>query len=139
MSPTKNLFANNSGVRYTIFMKFAKYFILTALFLFATMAVIPSCRGDDDTEMVTVYTIEGEIVSLDTIGGTIVVKWTQSYPEIATDEITLKVPEDAKIIKGSDTIGVMDINQFDRATIKYRKPESIGLPIVVSMVIMESD
>jgi hypothetical protein len=129
-------------------MKLAKY-SLTAILLFCaslllSAAIAPaSCRADEDyaEETVTAYTVAGEIISVDTVAGVIVVKWTQTYPTIANDEITLKVPDDASIVKGSDTIGPMDINQFDRATIKYRKPQgqSAGLPVVISMVIIPSD
>ncbi|MDD5428340.1 MAG: hypothetical protein PHI58_03770 [Candidatus Omnitrophica bacterium] len=113
----------------------ANFFFSMLVALCAIVAVTP-VMCEDAVETVTVYTLAGEIVSLDTIKGVIVVKWTQTYPTIANDEITLKVPDDALITKGSDTIGMMDLNQFDRAVIKYRNPSvGLGMPIVVSMTV----
>ncbi|MDO8525576.1 MAG: hypothetical protein Q7S07_03710 [Candidatus Omnitrophota bacterium] len=101
----------------------------------------PAAPGlcQDETQTITVYTIEGEITSLDTVSGIIVVKWTQSYPSITYDEITLKVPDDLIITKGADTIGVEDLNQFDRVAVKYYKPEAFGIPQVTAMTVQSSD
>ncbi len=123
---------------YTIFMNIRKILILSAALLCAAVLAAPGmCQ--DETRTITVYTIEGEITSLDTVSGIIVVKWTQSYPSITYDEITLKVPNDLSITKGSDTIGVEDLNQFDRVAVKYYKPKTFGIPQVTEMTVYNSD
>jgi len=97
------------------------------------------CRCQDDAYEAGVHTVEGEIVSLDPIGGVIVVRWLQDSPTIAYDEIALKVPEGLKIMKGTDEIDSEDVNQFDRVTVQYRKSRSDGLPKAVSMTVQSSD
>ncbi|MFA5142895.1 MAG: hypothetical protein WC522_01830 [Candidatus Omnitrophota bacterium] len=110
-----------------------------AVAFIAILAAAMPCAGEDEGDNGTIYAVQGEIASLDTVGGVIVVRWLESDPIIATNEVTLKVPEDLKIVKGADTIGLEDINQFDRVSVQYRKTKAGELPVVVEMTIKSAD
>ncbi len=103
---------------------------LSLVFLCALFAA-PLCQCQEGG----VLTVEGEITSVDWVGGVIVVRWLQEEPTIGYDEIALQVPGDLKIMKGTDTISLEDLNQFDRVAVQYRKSGSIGLPTVISMTV----
>ena len=89
-----------------------------------------SCQCEEDA----VYVAQGQITSLDWVKGVIVVKLLQSSPDIGYDEITIQVPRDINITKGSDTVGFVDVNQFDRVTVQCRR-QKIGLPKAISITI----
>lgn len=82
--------------------------------------------------------IEGEITSIDDIKQAIVVKWLSSEPEIANHETTFLVDSSAKIIKGTDQIGFMDLNQFDHVTIIYTVSSDLTRK-VIKIDVAESD
>ena len=115
-------------------MNLKKLSIFPLAVLCLISAATPCCCQDNN-----IYTINGEITSLDSIKGVIVVRWLQNYPTINYDNIVLKVPEGLKIAKGTDTIGFDDVNQFDRVTVQYERARPVELPIVVSMIVKESD
>ena len=97
-------------------------FIFLLILACTLFAVVP-CHCQEDT----VYALQGEITSLDWVKGVIVVKWLQTYPTIANDEMTIQVPRDITIMKGTDTVDFDDVNQFDRVTVQYKR-QQIGLP-----------
>ncbi|MFH0764497.1 MAG: hypothetical protein V1927_05785 [Candidatus Omnitrophota bacterium] len=99
------------------------------------MAVVMPCYCESDSGSGELVTLEGRITAMDWVAGVITMKWLQSEPVIAYDEITLSVPRDIKIIKGSQTIGFSELNQFDNVTVQYKKNGSIGLPKVVSLTV----
>ena len=97
-------------------------FIFLLILVCTLLAVVP-CRCQENT----VYVVQGEITSLNWVKGVIVVKWLQTYPTIANDEMTIQVPRDISIMKGTDTVGFDDVNQFDRVSVQYKR-QQIGLP-----------
>ncbi|MDD5136297.1 MAG: hypothetical protein PHX20_03615 [Candidatus Omnitrophica bacterium] len=114
-------------------------YITSLLLALCLMTIAAPCRCQDSVDKGAIYSVQGEITSVDTIQGVITLRWMESFPVIATKEIVLKVPQDLQIAKGAETIGVLDINQFDRAMIQYRMSKAGELPVVVSMTIEPSD
>jgi len=109
-------------------------FIFPLVLLFAVISTVP-CQCQNDAYESATYNVQGEITSIDSVKGVIVVKWLQEDPIIGYQELVLKVPEDLKIFKGTDTIGFDDVNQFDRVTVQYCRSTSGDMPKVVSMIV----
>ena len=65
-----------------------------------------------------VKTVKGQIIDLDDQKNILVVKWFDSI-NLANDQITVFVPKDAIIYKGTNRIGFIELNQFDNITVDY--------------------
>jgi hypothetical protein len=107
-------------------------------FIFVAIAItlgpkFGHCQDASQTN--EIKSIEGEVVDIDYIKQVIVVKWLMQEPQITYQETVFLVNPSAKIIKGTDKVGFMDINKFDRVTVKYidkgaSPPEAIGITIM---------
>ncbi|MFA4981483.1 MAG: hypothetical protein WC592_03330 [Candidatus Omnitrophota bacterium] len=119
-----------------------KSFFIFTLALLCGLVMVPGgeCQyaaapGADTDEDRNTVTIEGQISSIDWVGGVITVRWLQYDPYIKYDEITLSVPRDIKIMKASQPAGFNELSQFDHVTVKYRKDKSVSLPRAVSITV----
>lgn len=95
-------------------------------------AVTPDTDTDEGRNTVT---IEGQISSIDWVGGVITVRWLQYDPYIKYDEITLSVPQDIKIMIAGQQAGFNELNQFDHVTATYSKDKYKGLPRAISITV----
>ncbi len=73
------------------------------------------------------YTMHGKVVTIDWVGSLLVVK---NYGDTMIDELTLRVPHDTVIMKGTDSIGLADINPEDRVAVEYYNDGFAGLKTV---------
>ncbi len=113
--------------------------IIISLFAVMAIASFPAIAHCQDAVAVNrMESIEGEVSDIDDINQTIVVKWQTSEPDIAYNETTFLVDSSAKIIKGTDEIGFMDINQFDRVTVTYSTNSDLTRK-VIRIDVAESD
>jgi hypothetical protein len=88
------------------------------LFSASAAHIVPGyCQNSGNVKQVKV--IEGAIVDADWVGQKIVVRWLQSQGQIKYDEITIFVPENTRITKGSDTISLSDLNISDQVSVEY--------------------
>jgi peptide chain release factor len=84
---------------------------------FLPCVVRTSSLASDDNRQKKVA--EGLIVDVDWVGQTIVVRWLQTQGDVQYDEISIFVPDNTRITKGSDTISLSDINITDPVTVEY--------------------
>ncbi len=82
-----------------------------------------------------IKTIDGNVVSADWENSSLTVKWFHSLGELEYEEETLLVPQDVKIIKGEDTIGLMDIEVGDHVIVEYY--EKLEMPTAKSIIVKE--
>ena len=94
------------------------------------MAVPSYCE-----EKPEIMTIDASVVSADWVNSSLRVKWFHSPGEVEYEEETLLVPQDAKIIKGEDAIGLMDIEVGDHVIVEYY--EKFEMPTVKSIIVKE--
>ena len=88
------------------------------VFLFLTALILPgNCFGSEETRQTK--TLDGRVVDIDWVAGTIVVSWLQSQGQVQFDETTFFVPENTRITKGSDSIWLSDLNISDSVTVEY--------------------
>jgi len=96
------------------------------------MAAPSYCQEKEEPKINTIY---GNVVLADWEKSTLTVKWIRGSGEIGYQETTLRVPEDLKISKDSDTIGLMDLEAGDHAIIEYY--ENVGMPTAKSITVEE--
>jgi len=82
-----------------------------------------------------IKTIDGNVVSADWENSSLAVKWFHSPGEAEFVETTLLVPENLKIIKGEDTIGLMDLEVGDHVIVEYY--EKLEMPTAKSIRVEE--
>ncbi len=71
-------------------------------------------------------TISGQVVDMDSIKSLITVRYEDSFTGEAHEKDIL-VPEDTKIMNGSDAESFLDLEQFDRVTVTYYDDGADGL------------
>jgi hypothetical protein len=88
------------------------------LFGASTACLVPGyCQNSGNVKQIK--TVSGDIADLDWVGQKIVVRWLQTQGQVKHDEITIFVPEDIKITKGSNTVSFSELNISDRVTVEY--------------------
>ena len=107
----------------------ALLFIAVIIFSFSTFA---HCQGASKTPVTKIR--EGEVAQIDTVGNTFVLRWMGWDDGIGYHEAVFSVSPDTKIMKGTGTIGFMDVNQFDRFVINYVDDHSPA-PMVTSIIV----
>jgi hypothetical protein len=78
--------------------------------------------------------LDGQIILIDWMASLIVVKWLPPPDYSKTAEITLFVPEDAVIIRGSEPISLTDLEVGDRVIVSYYDT-SKEIPIVSRIMV----
>ena len=100
-------------------------FIVLALML--AVSLFSFVFAQDAKQVCVVKTVAGKVVELDWVAATIVVKWLGST---GYDELTISVPDDAPITKGSEEITLADVELSDDVYIEYRDCELVGLKAI---------
>ncbi|MDD5225908.1 MAG: hypothetical protein PHV97_01820 [Candidatus Omnitrophica bacterium] len=102
----------------------SKYLVrVTSVFIFFFLAVASGWALDDDPSQ---NTVTGRVEDIDSLKSMITVR----YPDPDTGvehEIDVFVPEETKIMNGSEEITFLDIEQFDPVTVTYSGDGVSGL------------
>jgi len=108
-----------------------KYFVL-GLLLVAIMA--GSVFAFETIDGKDVSAIDGEVVVLDTADGRMTVRWLQDEIQVLYDQMTLAIGKDTRVMKGTDTITIDDINVGDMVTAKFYR-RGYSLPKAVQVIV----
>jgi len=87
----------------------------------AVMSFSGSCFAQEIKKQVK--TIDGQVSQIDWVGSKLVVN-------IGGDEITFIVPDNLVVTRGTDTLGVNDLDQNDSVTVYYTDEGVSGLKAV---------
>ena len=110
--------------------------ILASIFLIAAVVASVYATGycQDNSRGRAIKTLEGEVTQIDTVGNTFVIRWMGWDDGIGYREAAFSVSPATKIIKGTDAISFMDVNQFDRVVINYIDDHSTA-PMATSIIV----
>lgn len=99
-----------------------KAVVIIFLMMAGIAAVVPSyCQ--DDPEAWQIKTTQGSIVQIEVIGQLITVSTFD-------DQLTLFVPDSARIFRGTENISIDDLEISDNVTVKYYDAGVAGLKVV---------
>ncbi len=84
--------------------------IVFALLALACMATFAYCQARAEERQIS--TVSGTLTKVDFVGSAIVVK-------TGDEQMALSVPDDATITKGTEKIGLEDLEDNDSVTIQY--------------------
>lgn len=107
--------------------------IVMIIFIISTALVMTAPSYCEDAPKI--MTIDGNVVSADWVNSSLTVKWFHELGEVEFEEETLLVPQDAKITKGEDSIGLMDIEVGDHVIVEYY--EKLEMPTAKSIIVKE--
>jgi len=99
-----------------------------AAFLSAAFLFLPFvCAQQDQAQVCVMKSVAGKVLELDWVTSTLVVKWLGAS---GYDEMTLTVPEDAQITKGTEKVNFGDVELSDDVYIRYRDCGFAGLKVI---------
>jgi len=93
------------------------------------------CQEISDENKIKV--LAGEVVSIDTVGSTVVVRWFGWNNGLSYYQTTFSVSSSTKIVKGRGMISFLDLNQFDYVIIRYTESGAL-FPVAISILIDNS-
>lgn len=105
--------------------------------LFTALSVMPAqvCRAEGVRVNRVAQTVKGQVIDIDDDKQIIVVKWFDNI-NIVYDEIAIIAGSDTRVTKGAESIGFMELNQFDNVDVEYYDDGFSGFKAVSINVMM---
>ena len=99
-----------------------RLFKLFSVFIAVTLFISQGfCQEAHEQELRTVVSI---VDSIDWVGSIMIVNWQNAEEDFAYTSLTLQVPQDVVIYKGTDKIGFSEVNLGDEVTVTYYRDQS---------------
>lgn len=111
---------------------FTRAAVLSLLFLAFSSPVF--CQ--QETAARELKTVVGEVVAVDWVASALTVRHFDDRIGRGFDEINFIVTHDTVITKGTETVGLFDINQSDQVTVEYYDDSFSGLK--AAKIVVES-
>ena len=111
-----------------------KHRALTLIFvlLLSVIHSKPACAADHPN----LASINGSIADVDAEGRKVTVHWMYDTENAKYQDLTLAVPQNAVVLKGTDTITLDDLEQGDTVIVRY-DPQAQPLPKAASITVSE--
>jgi len=93
------------------------------LFVLFFMATGCAWASEDDLAL---QTVSGKVIDVDSVKSMITVRYVDPVSGVS-NELDIAVPENAKIMNGTETESFLDIEQFDSVTVTYYDDGANGL------------
>ena len=94
---------------------------ISAFLILAFLMIFPVLSQADDER-----TISGTVTDVDWVSSGLTVRYYDPYSG-GMDELTVRVPREARINRGTKSISFSDIRQSDRVTVTYYSDDLSGL------------
>lgn len=83
-----------------------------------------------------VYSLDGDIVDIDTNHNVITVRWLQDEVAVIYDELSIVIDKKTRIIKNGDNLTIDDLGSGDNVTVKYLK-RGYDAPLAVRVDVVQ--
>ena len=98
--------------------------VFRALALAAVVIFIAGFGCCEEKQEVKLRTVVSIVDSIDWVGSIMIVNWQNTEEDFAYTSLTLYVPQDVTIYKGTDKIDFTEINPGDEVTVTYYRDSS---------------